>query len=628
MDLRNETEDMQYCLQNAFIPEDLEKKIGRMKDREEQERLRKKVKGGSMAAVSVMQYMMTNRKHGFRKWPRDLKLCECAILKFFDCLPYDNYRGINVEEAGDLKEYSDLNSNRLKYYVNDELLRQAFEIVQGEKVTHILTCRIEEGVYEILKCFSEDEKDGTADEKGEEIPNAEDTVDADLLVMSHIILKNPILNAGSHVKKSYFEYLKKYIQLGGWKKRKYAGAQMKVYAAVLCSSETEDGGGEGKKEELERYRYFLLFDLMHILGYDRKILRSDAMYGVMENFSADFPILKFEKDVIRLILNTAVGNYGNWEKIKRHPVLSEQKEYAELIEKNLKFQNTDTFRILVTATMSAGKSTFINALAGKNVSLSQNMACTSKIHSVMSKVAEDGYTSIYDYELELMAEEEDLLHNNEQNRSDKIVVSTYYNGVLGGERVIINDSPGVNYSGEKEHREITDRMIREGKYDLLIYLLNATQLGTNDDLEHLRYVKSCVGNTPVLFVINKIDSFDTEEEDIMTVMQNAAKYIGSVWDREKPVVCPVSARAGYLVRISQYENLSKVENGELNGYIDKFEQMKVKEYYRRHYPSVIVEDSWKEKDRLLKNCGISYVEEMIKEFCEGGRGNGTGLCQV
>lgn len=61
MDLRNEREDMQYCLQNAFIPEDLEKKIGRMKDREEQERLRKKVKGGSMAAVSVMQYMMANR---------------------------------------------------------------------------------------------------------------------------------------------------------------------------------------------------------------------------------------------------------------------------------------------------------------------------------------------------------------------------------------------------------------------------------------------------------------------------------------------------------------------------------------------------------------------------------------
>lgn len=625
MDLRDDMKDMQYCLQNTFIPEDLKKKIDKIEDREEQERLRKKIKGGSMAAVSVMQYFMTNRKRGFRKWPRDLKLCECAILRFFDCIPYDNYTGINMDTVRNLKDYSDLNSNSLKYFVNDELLRHAFETVQGKNITHILTCSIDEDIYEILKCFTEEKKDENVVGKEEKIQNTDDVVDADLLVMSHIITKNPILNADSYAKRSYFEYLKKYIQLGGWVKRKYVSAQMKVYFSVLCSSKTEMAEG-GNKEDIKQYRYFLLFDLIHILGYDRKIVYSDAMYGVMESFSSDFSVLKSEKDVIRLILNTIAGNYGNWKKIKKHPLLSEQKEYAELIEENLRFRNTDTFRVLVTATMSAGKSTFINALVGKNVSLSQNMACTSKIHSVMSKVSEDGFTYAYDYDLKLMSEEEDLFYNNEQNTLDKIIVSTYYNGLLGGERVIINDSPGVNYSGEKEHREITNKMIREGNYDLLIYLMNATQLGTNDDLEHLQYVKNCVGNTPVIFVVNKIDSFNTEEEDIIKVMQNATKYICSVWGCEKPVVCPVSARAGYLVRISQYENLSKVENGELNGYIDKFEQMKVKEYYRQHYPAIIVKDSWKEKDQLLKNCGISYVEEIIKEFCEGGSGNGTGLC--
>ena len=625
MNLRDDTKDMQYCLQNAFIPENLEREISKIEDEKERERLKKKIKGGSMAALAVMLYFITSKKKGFRKWPRDLKLCECSILRFFDSIPYDNYIGIKADTVRDMKEYSNLQSNSLKYFVNDEILKHAFEIVQGENVTHILTCNIEEGIYEILKCFKEEEKDENADRKEDKIQNADDMIDADLLVMSHIVLKNPILNAGGNVKKCYFEYLKKYIQFGGWEKSKYVGAQMQVYSTILYSAVTDDRESKDK-ENIKRYRYFLLFDLIHILGYDRKILSSNVMCEVMKIFISDFPVLKFEKDVIRLILNTFVGNYGNWEKIKKHPLLSEQKEYAELIEENLKFRNTDTFRILVTATMSAGKSTFINALVGKNVSLSQNMACTSKIHSVMSKVAEDGFTYVYDYELELMAEEEDLFHNNEQNTSDRIVVSTYYNGVLGGEKIVINDSPGVNYSGEKEHREITDKMIRERNYDLLIYLMNATQLGTNDDLEHLQYVKSCVGNTPVIFVINKIDSFDTEEEDIIKVMENATKYICSVWDSEKPIVCPVSARAGYLVRISQYENLSKVENGELNGYIDKFEQMKVKDYYRQYYPAIIVEDSWKEKNQLLKNCGISYVEKLIKEFCEGGKGNGTGLC--
>ena len=111
-------------------------------------------------------------------------------------------------------------------------------------------------------------------------------------------------------------------------------------------------------------------------------------------------------------------------------------------------------------------------------------------------------------------------------------------------------------------------------------------------------------------------------------MQNVIKYIQSVWGSEIPIVCPVSARAGYLAKISQYENLSKVENGELNGYIDKFTQMSVREYYQQYYPTVIIEDSWQKKNQLLKNCGISYVEKIIKKFYEGGRKNGTSLCQV
>ena len=139
--------------------------------------------------------------------------------------------------------------------------------------------------------------------------------------------------------------------------------------------------------------------------------------------------------------------------------------------------------------MSAGKSTLINSLVGKNISLMQNMACTSKIHTIISKPIEDGVSSEYDHDLSMDASKEDLLSDNEDNKSYKITVGTFFNGELGGKRIILFDSPGVNSSENVEHTEISQRMIKSRKYHLMIYVLNSTQLGTTDEEHHLEVVK-------------------------------------------------------------------------------------------------------------------------------------------
>ena len=56
------------------------------------------------------------------------------------------------------------------------------------------------------------------------------------------------------------------------------------------------------------------------------------------------------------------------------------------------------------------------------------------------------------------------------------------------------------------------------KYNLLIYVMNSTQLATNDEDEHLEFVKSTIGRTPVIFVMNKIDSYNLEEEDVIATI--------------------------------------------------------------------------------------------------------------
>lgn len=52
------------------------------------------------------------------------------------------------------------------------------------------------------------------------------------------------------------------------------------------------------------------------------------------------------------------------------------------------------------------------------------------------------------------------------------------------ERITINDSPKVNFSGDSEHKLIADRLIKGRRYNLLVYVMNSTQLATNDEQEH------------------------------------------------------------------------------------------------------------------------------------------------
>ena len=55
--------------------------------------------------------------------------------------------------------------------------------------------------------------------------------------------------------------------------------------------------------------------------------------------------------------------------------------------------------------------------------------------------------------------------------------------------------------------------------------MNSTQLATNDEDEHLEFVKSTIGRTPVIFVMNKIDSYNLEEEDVIATIGRQIEYL-------------------------------------------------------------------------------------------------------
>ena len=442
------------------------------------------------------------------------------------------------------------------------------------------------------------------------------------LAMSQIIVKNPVRYETEEVKKDYLNRLRSYVSAGRRYKRKYESAQMKAYEEILSREESVQCS-----HGIDFYRYYLLLDVMYILASDSVNVDPKRLNKISERHFRDFHMDAAEGRLAKVIIDAFVSQKRNMGVLIDNKELSNEQEYIKLICKNYRFREKKPVRLMVTATMSAGKSTFINAVTGKHICRSQNMACTSKIHCIMNKAYEDGFSYEYDHELILTADKEELLNDNEYNTTDKITVGTYFDGYLNRQRIIINDSPGVNFSENVEHREIANKMIRKKKYNLLVYVMNATQLATNDEDEHLEFVKHSIGRTPVLFVLNKVDMFNTDEEDAESIVRRQREYLKTKGFKN-PLVCPLSSRAGYLAKQFFSGNLSKFEKRELYNYVDKFEQMGLPKYYKKYFSGIQVNDETQEEKQLLKTCGLAYVELIIKKLVTGGNVNGTNLRKV
>ena len=437
-------------------------------------------------------------------------------------------------------------------------------------------------------------------------------MNTEYLSMAHIILFNPIIYESKETKKIYIDYLNKYLKIGKWNKRKYESSMLEAYKKIINDTE-EIKNSYG----IYFYKNFIVFDLLHFLGYNISDKDKEKLKLIEKQYLKDFKEITPKTNLFINILNST-KSVREINSLQKKLISQIEIEYVEKIKENIKFKEKQPFGIMVTATMSAGKSTFINSLTGKYICLSQNMACTSKIHSIINKPFEDGFSYEYDHDLVMTAGKEELLNDNELNTSDRIYVSTHYNGRLANERIIINDSPGVNFSGDSEHKLIADRLINGRRYNLLIYVMNSTQLATNDEDEHLDFVKRTIGRTPIIFVMNKIDSYNVEEEDVLETINRQSEYLKKKGFKA-PLVCPVSARAGYLAKQYFSVGLSRSEERELYNYVDKFEQMKLEEYYKKSFPKILIEDEEQEEKQLLKTCGLSYVEQIIKEYAKGGR---------
>lgn len=221
--------------------------------------------------------------------------------------------------------------------------------------------------------------------------------------------------------------------------------------------------------------------------------------------------------------------------------------------------NNSIFPVNVIATMSSGKSTLINALLRNKLMPSKNEACTATITEILD--VDDPHFSaiVYDGDNNMIQEVPELTLEimGELNDDEKVHRVSAEGDIpfldSKSTALMLVDTPGPNNAQNQAHKNTTYRAINSDSNNLILYVLNGTQLSTNDDAALLHYVADQIkkGGKQVrdrfIFVINKMDQFNPEEEDIGKAVLSAKRYLAT-YGIEDPQLFPCSAFTALNIR--------------------------------------------------------------------------------
>ena len=313
------------------------------------------------------------------------------------------------------------------------------------------------------------------------------------------------------------------------------------------------------------------------------------------------------------------------------------------------FENTNNaiFHVNVIATMSSGKSTLINALLGKKLMPSKNEACTATITEILDADDPTFAAVVYDEDDVVLQEVPHLTYEimNELNDNPNVHrISTEGDIPFLDSKstaLMLVDTPGPNNSQNQAHKNTTYRAINNDSNNLILYVLNGTQLSTNDDAALLHYVADQIkkGGKQVrdrfLFVINKMDQFNPQEESIEKAILSAKRYLAS-YGIDDPQLFPCSAFTALNIKTDlagiDIDNLTRAQERQLPIsardtllMIDKFlefESMHL-EKYSTLSPSAQQElnfrlsraiESGDTKEQALIHSGIYSIEAAITAY--------------
>ncbi|MBL3849953.1 GTPase [Bacillus anthracis] len=309
------------------------------------------------------------------------------------------------------------------------------------------------------------------------------------------------------------------------------------------------------------------------------------------------------------------------------------------IRRNFDKALSSDFEIAVVATMSSGKSTLINSLLGTELMPAKNEACTATIATIKNTEQKDLLGRCLNHEQEEIEEWQELnlevmeRFNNNEEVSDIEIKANIPNISSGKMNLVLVDTPGPNNSRNSAHRDHTYRVIKNDTKPMVLYVLNATQLGIQDDNDLLNTVAEQMksggkqSKDRFIFAVNKIDEFDTEAgESVSKTIREVREYLEEK-GIENPNIFPVSALMAKLIRMDQNgHKLTKkqksvlrehdlfIEEDELN--LLKHAPLSEKRKENLYEKVQVAKDEEDTYQEALMYSGVPSIEEAINEYLE------------
>lgn len=237
----------------------------------------------------------------------------------------------------------------------------------------------------------------------------------------------------------------------------------------------------------------------------------------------------------------------------------------EDISSAFKHAKSSDFEVCVVATMSAGKSTLINAMLGSKLMPSKQEACTAIITRIKDITSGNEETDIpfkaevYDKEQHLSETHEKLTYSiMERLNSDDAISMIKVSGnipFVSSEDVslILIDTPGPNNSRDLRHKKVQSELLGKSSKALVLYIMTG-EFGTDDDNALLKRVAESMevggkqSKDRFIFVVNKLDDRKKEDGDTNQTLDRVRAYL-KTHGIANPNLFPASALPALNLRL-------------------------------------------------------------------------------
>lgn len=327
------------------------------------------------------------------------------------------------------------------------------------------------------------------------------------------------------------------------------------------------------------------------------------------------------------------------------------KEIEKILEEQKNRLDKSEYTIAVIANMSAGKSTFINALFGEDILPTADEAttdCATFIYGKSDKKEaviyfEDNKNKVILNEKNLIEELKQYAKKDEDCSDEKYKKVKYINlnypfsNLKIGESIKLNiifiDTPGPNNTGtyQDKHKDQTNQVLRDA--DMALFLFNYRELDANlksDEQglwEIIRKKNELDKNFQIHFILNKIDSaFKNNFKDISPEDDNddekRKNFYKKNWMRLE------NEAKGKLEKAARKHNIDNPKIYMVSSFFTLLRRKEIKnreekstlEYFENtRFKDVFYDEPWEEK--LIDYLGFEKLENDINSYMKNIENN-------